>query len=448
MYPAYWAEYRGQALFLLFEIGADRKTANTEIHLVDPKTGNVSGYIPLDVAMSDSEMKKALSNPHKVAPEDQHLKHSDLIKIRRPTVKNSHAVGLKNEDYLEHHGIKGQKWGVRRFQNEDGSLTKEGVERYRKTPTKEGTVGFDPELAVAITKLAIPVLAYIGISAYAKVLKNKNHEKYKDQNDAISEDYLSDIADIKKFSEEDKPKMISGEHSREEDMAAINPKFGLDIKGATSNCALCSVAYDFRRRGYDVTAKMCSTGMYSDKLLKDMYENAKEESVGALSWGRVYKKCEAKYPEGSRGMICVVSDYMGGHAMAFEIKNGKMEIYDAQANKQRKLTDDELGYFNPQYTKICRLDDKNIRWDNANIACAELKDGWKETAKKQLEDREARINEYKTKQAFDNSEENKVKVAAGVKASMEQAWIRKYRKEHPNSQLSNKEIVSAIRGDD
>lgn len=27
---------------------------------------------------------------------------------------------------LTHSGIKGQKWGVRRFQNEDGSLTDEG----------------------------------------------------------------------------------------------------------------------------------------------------------------------------------------------------------------------------------------------------------------------------------------------------------------------------------
>lgn len=32
-------------------------------------------------------------------------------------------------DELMHHGIKGQKWGVRRYQNEDGSLTKEGKER-------------------------------------------------------------------------------------------------------------------------------------------------------------------------------------------------------------------------------------------------------------------------------------------------------------------------------
>lgn len=31
---------------------------------------------------------------------------------------------------LSHHGIKGQKWGVRRFQNEDGTLTAEGKQRY------------------------------------------------------------------------------------------------------------------------------------------------------------------------------------------------------------------------------------------------------------------------------------------------------------------------------
>lgn len=37
---------------------------------------------------------------------------------------------------LYHHGIKGQKWGVRRFQNTDGSLTEMGKKRY----SNDGTV--------------------------------------------------------------------------------------------------------------------------------------------------------------------------------------------------------------------------------------------------------------------------------------------------------------------
>ena len=52
----------------------------------------------------------------------------------KPEEPISHA-----DDHLEHHGIKGQKWGVRRFQNEDGTRTNKGKEReyYRRRVIRE-----------------------------------------------------------------------------------------------------------------------------------------------------------------------------------------------------------------------------------------------------------------------------------------------------------------------
>ena len=65
---------------------------------------------------------------------------------------------LIGSDELYHHGIKGQKWGRRRYQNKDGSLTAEGRKRYTdsiadtKTYTKKG-------VEVVLRKQPTPLLA-------------------------------------------------------------------------------------------------------------------------------------------------------------------------------------------------------------------------------------------------------------------------------------------------
>lgn len=40
-------------------------------------------------------------------------------------------------DYLAHHGVKGQRWGIRRFQKKDGTLTSAGKKRYKDSDKEQ-----------------------------------------------------------------------------------------------------------------------------------------------------------------------------------------------------------------------------------------------------------------------------------------------------------------------
>ena len=55
--------------------------------------------------------------------------------------------------YLVHHGIKGQKWGVRRYQNDDGSYTDAGKRRYLKDMKKDMNEHFHNQISKEASKV-------------------------------------------------------------------------------------------------------------------------------------------------------------------------------------------------------------------------------------------------------------------------------------------------------
>lgn len=79
-----------------------------------------------------------------------------------------------------HHGVKGQKWGKRRYQNEDGSLTQEGRERYL-TLNLRGRFKYGVPNSVTMAKIGGTVTAAAAIHSVA----NKKMYQYTKRGNVI-----------------------------------------------------------------------------------------------------------------------------------------------------------------------------------------------------------------------------------------------------------------------
>ena len=157
----------------------------------------------------------------------------------------------------------------------------------------------------------------------------------------------------------------------DEDMAAINPIYHTNDKSQyDENCGACTIAYDLRRRGYDVAAVdedmyRKSGGTLND--LVDCYDNAKlidqsyiarkynisEESLSGHPTKELVSCMEKEMlseGEGARGNFLTVWSLGGGHSISWEVENGEIVYRDCQTNEKVELDkwlglSDEFYYF-------------------------------------------------------------------------------------------------------
>ena len=223
-----------------------------------------------------------------------------------------------DETTLAHYGIKGQKWGVRRFQNEDRTWTEEGKIRYGRGGGSRMASGSGEAVAIASTAPFAVLAATIGIVGIADKINKNNNLKYYNK--------LKEESEFK--SMDDVPKQNTPTTTTKENMKLVNPGYG--DPGTLNNSAFCTMAMAAREKGYDVVANKSDVGFYSD--IEEKWFDGNNNFKGYDYRG--FKSTVKRYPDGAYGELYVYWLNGGGHSLFWKQEKGNVTIYDAQSGKE------------------------------------------------------------------------------------------------------------------
>lgn len=132
------------------------------------------------------------------------------------------------------------------------------------------------------------------------------------------------------------------ETSKDDDLKSVNPGWNMTDGSSQNNCPCATVAYDLRRRGYEVIAKEDIDGC-NRKRMGEMYKNPSfkhvESDTSDVDYSDAIKKEMSKEPNGSSGYAFMRWGGLGGHVVNYEIENGTPVIYDAQCGEKKSLNE-------------------------------------------------------------------------------------------------------------
>ena len=246
-----------------------------------------------------------------------------------------------NQNELYHFGIKGMKWGIRRFQDKNGRLTNAGKKRY-----SDDSNDTDQTENTKKRGLTDKQKKYIKIGAAAAITALAVYGGYKlyQNRDLLFNKSIGDL-DFKDFDQSLGFKKISKKTSIMSDIKNINPNFSPYNRETSMNCGNCTLAFEMRRRGYDVSARGNSNGMKISHF-GEFFTGLKSESFiqfdpsekilqssgrekGSLVKDLISSNISKQYKDNASGALFFPHTY-GAHWINWVKEGSSVKFYDGQ----------------------------------------------------------------------------------------------------------------------